>query len=138
MPGLAQNIRSSSSTHSEQSFKLRGLNLPGMGMFDGGGPKARSRYARKPASIEEELKNSSIAVQNSEVVGKKTRRVVANKKDGTATARVPTQPVRNQDAVNTKFGKRADWRVSKVHQKQKRLEVLNVKEVVERLEKRDS
>ena len=132
MPVLALKIRSSSSAHSEQCFKLRGLNLPGMGVFDARGPKERSRYAKNPPCIEEELRDSSMAVQAGEVVGTKTRRAVGGKKDGTAT----TQPVRNQEVVNTKFGKKADCRVSNISPKQKKSKVRKRKERVERLEAR--
>ena len=77
-----------------------------------------------------------MAIQAGEVVGKKTRRAVGGKKDGTATARAPTQPVRNQEVVNTKFGKKADWRVSKISPKQKKSKVRKLKERIERLEGR--
>lgn len=73
-----------------------------------------------------------MAVQAGEVVGKKTRRAVRGKKDATATARAPTQPVRKQEVVHTKFGKKADWRVSKISPKQKKPNVRKLKERVER------
>jgi hypothetical protein len=60
---------------------------------------------------------------------------MAGKNDATASARASTQPVRKQEAVNPKFGKKADWRVFKIPRKQKLSETRKLKEKVERLEK---
>jgi hypothetical protein len=109
-----------------------------MGLFDGAGPKARSRYAKKPLGTEGELLLSSMAVQMDEVVSNKPRWSVAGKEDATASTRAPTQPARNQEVVNTEFGKKADWRVSKVSRKQKKSKVRKPKERIEREEKRNA
>jgi len=108
-----------------------------MGVFDGAAPNVRSRYAKNRPDVEEKLLLSSIAVQTDEVVNNKTRRAMACKKDATASARAATQPTRNQDVVNTKFGKRAGWRVSKVPQKQRKSKVRKPKERIQR-EKRNA
>ena len=135
---LVPKSQPSAGAHSENGLKLRGLNLPGMGCFDGAGPKARSRYTKKPPGAEEELLLSSMAVQTDKVVGNKTHRVVAGKKDGGATAQKLTQTARNQEVVKTKFGKRADWRVTKVPRKQRKSDLQKLRERLDRLENKNA